>query len=61
MLGHGFINEIEQTTMLAEMERWHPDGLFVALGVPKQELWIADHLTQKIPTPWATTSIVVPA
>ncbi|MDZ7823592.1 MAG: WecB/TagA/CpsF family glycosyltransferase [Ahrensia sp.] len=47
VLGHGFINEIEQTTMLAEMERWHPDVLLVALGVPKQELWIADHLTQK--------------
>ncbi len=45
VLGHGFIDQAEQQQMLAEMQSWHPDVILVALGVPLQELWIADNLT----------------
>jgi N-acetylglucosaminyldiphosphoundecaprenol N-acetyl-beta-D-mannosaminyltransferase len=35
----------EEERLRAEMEQMRPDILFVALGCPKQEQWIARHLT----------------
>ncbi len=41
---HGYFNGKEEKQILAELEQLKPDVLFVALGAPKQEYWIADHL-----------------
>lgn len=41
---HGYFNAKEEKQILAELEQLKPDVLFVALGAPKQEYWIADHL-----------------
>ena len=40
----GYFNAKEEKQILAELEQLKPDVLFVALGAPKQEYWIADHL-----------------
>lgn len=42
---HGYFNAKEEKQILAELEQLKPDVLFVALGAPKQEYWIADHLS----------------
>ena len=41
---HGYFNAKEEKQILAELEQLKQDVLFVALGAPKQEYWIADHL-----------------
>ena len=41
---HGYFNAKEEKQILAELEQLKPDVLFVALGAPKQEYWVADHL-----------------
>ena len=41
---HGYFNEQEEAQIIAELEQLQPDVLFVALGAPKQEYWIADHI-----------------
>lgn len=41
---HGYFNAKEEKQILAELEQLKPDVLFVALGAPKQEYWIAEHL-----------------
>ncbi len=41
---HGYFNAKEEKQILAELKQLKPDVLFVALGAPKQEYWIADHL-----------------
>lgn len=43
---HGYFNAKEEKQILAELEQLKPDVLFVALGAPKQEYWIADHLAE---------------
>ena len=43
---HGYFNAKEEKQILAELEQLQPDVLFVALGAPKQEYWIADHIEQ---------------
>ena len=43
---HGYFNAKEEKQILAELEQLKPDVLFVALGAPKQEYWIADHIQQ---------------
>lgn len=43
---HGYFNAKEEKQILAELEQLRPDVLFVALGAPKQEYWIADHIEQ---------------
>ena len=43
---HGYFNEQEEARIIAELEQLQPDVLFVALGAPKQEYWIADHIQQ---------------
>lgn len=49
---HGYFNEQEEARIIAELEQLQPDVLFVALGAPKQEYWIADHI-QQLNTPVA--------
>ena len=41
---HGYFNAKEEKQILAELEQLRPDVLFVALGAPKQEYWIAEHM-----------------
>lgn len=41
---HGYFDAAEEENILAELRELKPDVLFVALGAPKQEYWIADHL-----------------
>lgn len=43
---HGYFNAKEEKQILAELEQLKPDILFVALGAPKQEYWIAEHIEQ---------------
>jgi len=43
---HGYFDAAEEQNILAELRELKPDVLFVALGAPKQEYWIADHLAQ---------------
>ena len=43
---HGYFNAKEEKQILAELEQLKPDVLFVALGAPKQEYWIACHLAE---------------
>ena len=40
----GFFTEKDDPILTDEIVRLHPDALFVALGSPKQETWISDHL-----------------
>lgn len=41
---HGYFDAGEEEDILAELRELKPDVLFVALGAPKQEYWIADHV-----------------
>ena len=43
---HGYFDAAEEQNILAELRELKPDVLFVALGAPKQEYWIADHIAQ---------------
>lgn len=43
---HGYFDAKEEKQIIAELEKLRPDVLFVALGAPKQEYWIADHIEQ---------------
>lgn len=43
---HGYFDAKEEKQIIAELEQLHPDVLFVALGAPKQEYWIADHIAK---------------
>ena len=43
---HGYFDAAEEQNILAELRELKPDILFVALGAPKQEYWIAEHLAQ---------------
>jgi N-acetylglucosaminyldiphosphoundecaprenol N-acetyl-beta-D-mannosaminyltransferase len=43
---HGHFNENETKTIIDQINQANPDLLLVAMGVSKQELWIADHLKQ---------------
>ena len=40
----GFFKMKNETELLAELNTLKPDILLVAMGVPKQEMWINDHL-----------------
>lgn len=44
-VGHGYLDEAGQAEMLNVLLNWRPDILLVAMGVPRQEFWIAEHLT----------------
>ena len=43
---HGYFNAKEEKQIVAELLQLQPDVLFVALGAPKQEYWIAGHMAQ---------------
>ena len=40
---HGYFSPEEEAGVLEEIQRFKPDMLFVGLGVPRQEYWIAEH------------------
>lgn len=40
---HGFF-DIDDPEMAAEVKRTNPDLIFVALGLPRQEMWISQHM-----------------
>ncbi|WP_274630067.1 WecB/TagA/CpsF family glycosyltransferase [Arvimicrobium flavum] len=43
----GFFSETETAAICADLAAERPDILLVAMGVPKQEKWIAQHLDQR--------------
>jgi exopolysaccharide biosynthesis WecB/TagA/CpsF family protein len=42
----GFFNREEEPDILDRLARFRPDVLLVAMGVPRQEFWIAENLDQ---------------
>ncbi|TCD16570.1 WecB/TagA/CpsF family glycosyltransferase [Oricola cellulosilytica] len=47
VLQHGYVDPIQEAEVLNALEAWRPDILLVALGVPKQELWIAQRIDER--------------
>ncbi|GHD14459.1 WecB/TagA/CpsF family glycosyltransferase [Tianweitania populi] len=45
LIHDGFFDEEREKGILTELIALKPDVLIVAMGVPRQELWIADHIT----------------
>ncbi|MFC5584533.1 WecB/TagA/CpsF family glycosyltransferase [Nitratireductor kimnyeongensis] len=43
-LNDGYFDAQQEEGILAELKEMRPDVLLVAMGVPRQEIWIADHL-----------------
>jgi N-acetylglucosaminyldiphosphoundecaprenol N-acetyl-beta-D-mannosaminyltransferase len=41
---HGYFDAREESQVIAEIKNLKPDILFVGLNIPRQELWIAEHL-----------------
>ena len=46
VFGHGYLDDDEAERALVDIAAWRPDILLVALGVPRQETWIAEKLTR---------------
>lgn len=42
---HGYFDSVTERELLEDIKEKQPDLLFVALGSPRQEFWINDHLT----------------
>lgn len=42
---HGYLSELEEKELLQKITSLRPEVLLVALGAPKQEFWIACHLS----------------
>lgn len=40
---HGYLSQAEETELLQTLKELQPRLIFVGLGVPRQELWIAEH------------------
>jgi N-acetylglucosaminyldiphosphoundecaprenol N-acetyl-beta-D-mannosaminyltransferase len=40
---HGFLSDSEQVAFQSKLQELQPDLIFVGLGVPRQEFWIAAH------------------
>jgi N-acetylglucosaminyldiphosphoundecaprenol N-acetyl-beta-D-mannosaminyltransferase len=40
---HGYIKDAEQEQLLAELQAQQPRIILVALGIPRQEVWINEH------------------
>ncbi len=40
---HGYITAAEQEQLLAELQAQQPRIILVALGIPRQEVWISEH------------------
>lgn len=49
---HGFFTKDDETEIIANIKSSRPDILLVALGVPRQEKWLAKHM-EKIQVPVA--------
>ena len=49
---NGFFSPADNAAIIAEIRAARPDLLLVALGVPKQEKWIAAHLVMKRAPYW---------
>lgn len=47
VLHHGYLEEGDEERVLADLAEWRPDILLVAMGVPRQEKWIAEKLSGK--------------
>ncbi|GGA78723.1 UDP-N-acetyl-D-mannosaminuronic acid transferase [Brucella endophytica] len=47
MISDGFFTKEEEGEVLEKLARFRPDMLLVALGVPRQELFILDKLTER--------------
>lgn len=47
MVQDGFFAKADEPEILAHLEEVRPDILLVAMGVPRQERWIEEHLTEK--------------
>ncbi|QZA78950.1 WecB/TagA/CpsF family glycosyltransferase [Deefgea tanakiae] len=43
---HGYFAEEDTPNIIQKIRDTHPDVLLVAMGVPKQDMWIAEHLAQ---------------
>ncbi|WP_192181811.1 WecB/TagA/CpsF family glycosyltransferase [Mesorhizobium amorphae] len=43
----GYFSAAEEPTIVDKIEMLRPDVLLVAMGVPRQELWIARHIDQR--------------
>ncbi len=43
---HGYFSEVETPEIVQRIADTKPDILLVAFGVPKQEIWVRDHLDQ---------------
>lgn len=43
---HGYLNQEEEKKLLQSLKENPPEVLLVALGSPKQEYWIAEHLSE---------------
>ena len=41
---HGYLRPDDDQLLAAQIRQLRPDALFVAMGTPKQELWIAEHM-----------------
>lgn len=46
---HGYVGEEGQEALLLDIKSTQPDLLFVALGAPRQEIWIKSHLSELPP------------
>lgn len=44
-LHHGYLSSDTQRAVVESIHKLRPDVLFVAMGTPKQEHWIAEHLS----------------
>lgn len=43
---HGYFSEKEEQNIITKINNSRPDILFVGFGVPKQDMWIADHINK---------------
>ena len=43
---HGFLSDAESSVLVDTIKASKPDVLFVAMGIPRQEKWIAAHLEE---------------
>lgn len=43
---HGYMSPADSEEVCRDIQRLHPDALFVAMGTPKQEFWIVEHQPQ---------------
>ena len=47
VIHHGFFNDSDEPEILDRLAKFRPDVLLVAMGVPRQEFWIAGNLDQE--------------